>query len=184
MDEKDQEVTEYIDESIRTLEQAEEEGGRVFDEAMLRAPISVLEPRAPIVVEPQTNVLEAITLMQSERVGCVLVTRANKLKGIFTERDVLTGVAGEASEASKMPVRKLMTANPESLRLTDSIAYALNKMSVGGYRHIPLVDKSSAPVGVISVKDIINYIVRFFPKSVMNLPTLPRQNYVQEREGA
>ena len=77
-----------------------------------------------------------------------------------------------------------MTANPESLRMTDSIAYALNKMSVGGYRHIPLVDNASAPVGVISVKDIINYIVRFFPKSIMNLPTLPRQNYTQEREGA
>jgi CBS domain-containing protein len=55
---------------------------------------------------------------------------------------------------------------------------------VGGYRHIPLVDESLTPVGIISVRDIINYIVRLFPKSVINLPTLPRQNYTQQREGA
>ena len=68
--------------------------------------------------------------------------------------------------------------------MTDSVAHALNKMSLGGYRHIPLVDSAQVPVGVISVKDIVNYVVRFFPKSVMNLPTLPRQNVAREREGA
>jgi CBS domain-containing protein len=57
-------------------------------------------------------------------------------------------------------------------------------MSLGGYRHIPIVDTTLAPVGVISVRDIITYLVRFFPKSVMNLPTLPRGNYAKEREGA
>ena len=181
MDEKDAEVEEFIDESIRSL--ADEET-RVFDEAMLRNPISALEPREPIVVEPQTTALEAIALMQKERVGCVLVTRAGKLKGIFTERDVLATVAGKGADAAKAPVRKLMTAGVETLRMTDSIAYALNKMSVGGYRHIPLVDEATRPVGVISVKDIVTYLVRFFPKSVMNLPTLPRQNYAQKREGA
>ena len=83
------------------------------------------------------------------------------------------------------PVAALLflLTNPEYLRPTDSIAYALNMMSIGGYRHVPLVDNARVPVGVISVKDLVGYIVRFFPKSVMNLPTLPRGNYAQEREG-
>ena len=182
MDEKQRQVDEFISETIRTLSPSETT--QVFGEEMLHSPISVLEPRVPIVVEPQTTVLEAVTLMQTERVGCVLVARANKLKGIFTERDVLIQVIGRSVDAAKITVRKLMTANPEYLRPSDSIAYALNKMSVGGFRHVPLVDKRLVPVGVISVRDIVNYIVRFFPKSVLNLPTLPRQNYVQEREGA
>ncbi len=182
MDEKDVEVEEFIDESLQTL--GEDESQRVFNEDTLRHPISDLDPNEPLVVEPQTPALEAITLMKDNRVGCVLVTRSGKLKGIFTERDVLTTVAGDGVDAAKTPVRKLMTSSVETLRTTDSIAYALNKMSVGGYRHIPLVDKASRPVGVISVRDIVAYIVRFFPKSVMNLPTLPRQNYAQEREGA
>ena len=181
MDEKDRSVAEFIDETIRSLK--DDSVDRVFDEQMLHAPVGALEPRAAIVVEPQTSVLESVALMQRERVGCVLVVRANKLKGIFTERDVLTAVVGKAIDPSKIPVRKLMTANPEYLRVGDSIAYALNKMSLGGYRHIPIVDKFITPVGVISVRDIVSYLVRFFPKSVMNLPTLPRGNYAREREG-
>lgn len=181
-DEKDSSVEEFVAESVQILDA--EKTVRVFDEDMLREPISVLEPRAPVVVEPQTPVLEAIALMQERSIGCVLVTRAAKLKGIFTERDVLTGVVGQSIDPAKVAVRKLMTSNPESLRLSDSLAYALNAMSLGGYRHVPLVDDARVPVGVISVKDVIDYIVRFFPKSIMNLPTLPRQNYAREREGA
>jgi len=181
-DEKDRAVEQFIEDVERTLDEPAEP--RAFDEEMLTAPISILEPRTPVIVEPQAPALEAITLMQTHRIGCVLVCRADKLKGIFTERDVLADVVGRGIDPAKTPVRKLMTANPEYLRPTDSIAYALNKMSVGGYRHVPLVDNARVPVGVISVKDLVAYIVRFFPKSVMNLPTLPRQNYAREREGA
>lgn len=181
-DEKDQSVEEFIEDAERSLDEDGET--RAFDEEMLKAPISELEPRPPIIVEPQAPALEAITLMQTHSIGCVLVCRADKLRGIFTERDVLANVVGQGIDPAKTPVRKLMTSNPEYLRPTDSIAYALNKMSVGGYRHVPLVDNARVPVGVISVKDLVGYIVRFFPKSVMNLPALPRQNYAREREGA
>jgi len=182
MNDPDQEIAEYIEQSIRSL--AAEGVERKFDERMLHVPVGALEPRAPLVVEPLTSVLEAVALMQEHSVGCVLVVRSGKLKGIFTERDVLRSVVGRAIEPAKTPVRKLMTPNPEYLRLTDSIAYALNKMSLGGYRHVPIVNKAMAPVGVISVRDIINYFVRFFPQSVLNLPTLPRGNYARSREGA
>jgi len=174
-------VSNFIEETITELETGEQD--RVFDSNMLRRPISVLEPRTPVVVEPQTSALEAITIMQKARIGCVLVARAGRLKGIFTERDVLTQVVGRGIDPGKTPVRKLMTKDPESLRLTDSIAYALNKMGLGDYRHVPLVDSADAPVGIISVKDIVHYVVGFFPKEIMNLPTLPRGNYTTQREG-
>ncbi|HIF64823.1 MAG TPA: CBS domain-containing protein [Deltaproteobacteria bacterium] len=175
-------VEEFIDESIEELKGVRGDG--VLDEDALREPVSTLEPRKPVVVGPQTPALEAVAVMREQGMGCVLVVRSNRLKGIFTERDVLNNLVGMGTEVAKTPVRKLMTGNPETLRPSDSIAYALNKMSLGGYRHIPLVDNSDAPVGVISVKDIVNYLVKLFPKSVMNLPTLPRGNYAREREGA
>jgi len=175
-------VEEFIDESIEELKGAKGDG--VLDEDSLREPVSTLEPRKPVVVGPQTPALEAVAVMREQGMGCVLVVRSNRLKGIFTERDVLNNLVGMGTEVAKTPVRKLMTGNPETLRPSDSIAYALNKMSLGGYRHIPLVDNSDAPVGVISVKDIVNHLVKLFPKSVMNLPTLPRGNYTREREGA
>ena len=105
MDQKDVEVEEFIDESIQSLAEGDE-SSRVFDEGMLRHPISQLEPNEPFVVEPQTPALEAIALMKKHRVGCVLVTRSGKLKGIFTERDVLTTVVGEGVDPAKTPVRR------------------------------------------------------------------------------
>jgi CBS domain-containing protein len=181
-DERDRSLQEFIDASEKTLN--EPAGGAVaFDENMLRLPLSVLGSRTPILVEPQVPVLEAIGVMQEARVGCVLVVLGGRLMGIFTERDVLLQVVGRDIDVLKTPVRRLMTADPEYLRPTDSIAYALNAMSLGGYRHVPLVDDARRPVGVVSVRDVINYLVRLFPKSVMNLPTMPRLNYARSREG-
>ena len=74
-DEKDTEVEEFIDTSIREV--ADGDGTRVFDEEMLREPITVLGPREPVVVEPQPPAVEAIKKMQDERLGCVLVVRSN-----------------------------------------------------------------------------------------------------------
>lgn len=181
-DEREGAVSEFIEAAERTLHEGQ--APPAFDETMLRQPLSVLEPHPPIVVDAGVTVAEAIAVMQEARVGCVLVVKSGKLEGIFTERDVLTHVAGRDVDPASTPLRRVMTPDPEYLRPSDSIAYALNAMSLGGYRHIPLVDDSRAPVGVVSVRDMINYLVRRFPKSVMNLPTLPRQNYAREREGA
>lgn len=172
----------FIEESIAAV--SDRGAGRVFDESMLRVPLSAIEPARPLVVEPQASVLEAVTVMVEGRVGVVLVSRGAKLKGIFTERDAVTKIVARGIDPAKTPVRKVMTPDPETLRPTDSIAYALNKMSLGGYRHVPLVDSARTPVGVVSVRDIVNYLVTFFPESVLNLPTLPRGNYAQQREGA
>jgi len=85
--------------------------------------------------------------------------------------------------AADDPGRKLMTPEPEYLRITGPVAHALNKMSIGGYRHV-LVDKALVPTGLITAGDIISYLVRFFPKSVLNLPAFPRANCARKREGA
>jgi CBS domain-containing protein len=53
------------------------------------------------------------------------------------------------------------------------IAWALNRMHVGGYRHVPIVDKDGLPRGMVSVKDIVDFIVEFFPAEVLNLPPDP-----------
>src|SRR3954447_23749436 len=68
-----------------------------------------------------------------------------------------------------------MTRDPESLRADDRIVWALNLMHVGGYRHVPLVDPQNRPVGVISVKDIVSFLVELFPAAVLNLPPDPHR---------
>jgi CBS domain-containing protein len=57
------------------------------------------------------------------------------------------------------PVRELMSPNPEVLHEHDSVATALNKMSTGRYRHIP-VKKNDGSFTVTSIKSVLNYIAK------------------------
>ena len=66
-----------------------------------------------------------------------------------------------------------MSPSPETLKLSDPVAYALNKMSVLRYPHVPLVDKAGKPAGVISVRDIVDFIVELCPEEILNLPSTP-----------
>ena len=62
------------------------------------------------------------------------------------------------------------------------LAHALNKMSIGGFRHVPAVDDEHWPRRVVSVKDIVDYVVEAFPREVLNLPVGKAAQ--QAREGA
>ncbi|MCK6557005.1 CBS domain-containing protein [Candidatus Binatia bacterium] len=152
--------------------------------ALLREPIRALATLKPaIAVPPTVSVRDAITHMKKAGVGCVLIEEGDRLIGIFTERDVLTKVAGTTVDVDRTEVRELMTPDPECLRQDDRAAYALNRMTVGGFRHIPLVDKSGRPVGVVSMRNVVEYFVDVFGQEVLNLPPQPDSKY-RDREGA
>jgi CBS domain-containing protein len=139
--------------------------------AILTEPIRGLGLREPICVHPDTTVREATTGMNDARVGCVLVTEGDRLIGILTERDILKKVVGQLDLDS--PVEQIMTLNPETVGMDDGIAYALNKMHTGGYRHIPVINQQGRPVGVVSMRDVVKYIVSLFPAVVLNVPPEP-----------
>jgi predicted transcriptional regulator len=81
-------------------------------------------------------------------------------------------------------VESVMTPDPETLPPTASVAFALNKMSVDGYRHIPIVDEDGRAIGVLSVKDIVHFVVEFFPEAVLNLPGDPDKVIPKTEDGA
>ncbi len=114
----------------------------------------------------------------------MLVVDADRLVGVFTERDVLRKLAATGRDASGATVAELMTADPECLTLDDGIGFAMNLMSVGGFRHIPLVDSEHRPTGVVAMRAIVDYIVDVFPRQVLNLPPAPGLNVARQREGA
>jgi CBS domain-containing protein len=143
---------------------------------LLTEPISSLQLGPAITVPLTATLQQAVEIMQTRHLGCVLVVDgAGVLKGIFTERDLLGRVAGRKLDWNTALVGEFMTAEPESLQSGDAIAWALNLMHVGGYRHVPLTDDGGKPTGVVSVKDIVAFIVDLFPDEVLNLPPDPRQ---------
>jgi len=152
---------------------------------IMRRPIRGLPTlKPPINLRRDATVREAARRMTEDSVGCVLVVHGDRLVGVFTERDVLTKVVTRALDPDTTVIENVMTPNPECLTLDDGIAYALNKMSLGGFRHIPLVDDAGRPTGVVTMRNIVDYIVDLFPNEILNLPPSPGLGISRAREGA
>lgn len=148
----------------------------------LRVPVSKLELGPPTSVKPGATLREAIALMQKGEFGCVLVCDDGKLAGVFTERDLLLKIAGKRLDWDKENVEKYMTPNPETLPETANLAFVLNVMTIGGFRHVPIVDEAGRPVYVVSIKDVVKYLCTFFEKEVQNLPPRPEILHPEVRE--
>ena len=127
--------------------------------SLLHDKVVLLLPRRPVIVEPATDVRSVLQLMVERSIGCVLVVDDGRLLGIFTERDAVVRVGAQAQELGGRAVRDFMTPGPESIEIDAQIAYALQKMDVGGYRHLPVMSAHRV-VGVISIRDILQYLAR------------------------
>ncbi len=155
-----------------------------FGAAIADRPIRALPLRTPVCVAPGASIRRAVEVMSERNVGCVLVVEDGRLRGIFTERDVLRRVVNQGCALDTTPVGAVMTPEPTCLTLDDGIAYALNMMSDGGFRRIPLVDGDGRPTGVVTMRNIVDYIVDLVPHEVRNLPPHPTLAVARAREGA
>lgn len=128
-----------------------------LEKRILKDRIRTLSPREPVIVRRDTTVGDVLKLLASKRVGCVLVVEEDQIVGIFSERDALMRLNTRFSALQDRPIAEFMTPSPETLELDDRICFALHKMDLGGYRHVPLLDKGQI-AGVISVRDILRYL--------------------------
>jgi CBS domain-containing protein len=169
----------------------DDDGGRrvrVFDARLLQEPVTVLSTRSPLIFSGQASTSEAMRAMQSEHRGCVLVTEDgtahSPLTGIFTERDILLRVINRGRNPAETPISEVMSHEPEFLQADGRVAWVLNMMSVGGFRHVPVVNGRGCPVAVISVRDVVEFLVEAFPNEILNLPPDFGRQRALSRDGA
>ena len=130
------------------------------ERSLMEDPVQALQPRDPLTIRPSATVREAMARMIKENLGALLVVDEHEqLVGILSERDLLTKVAGQVSSYDAVTVRQVMTPKPESVTAEDTLAFAVHKMDVGGYRHVPVVD-NGRPIGVLSARDLLRHIVK------------------------
>lgn len=127
------------------------------EQSIVKDRIGVLFPQRPFTVAPETPVGEVLQLLVDRRMGCALIIEQGALKGVFTERDALFKLNADYADLLSHPISEFMTPNPVVVRTSDTIAFALHKMDLGGYRHLPVMDKDKV-AGVISVRDILRYL--------------------------
>jgi len=135
--------------------------------------VSLLETDDYFCVTPDTPLSEAIEQMKRDEGGCVIVCEAERVVGIFTERDLLNRIVSEEVNLDD-PVSQWMSSAVETLTPQATIGDAVRVMNTKGYRNIPLVENERL-VGSISVFDVITYLAECYPKETMNLPPVPAQ---------
>ena len=101
-------------------------------------------------IQAGATVLEAVAAMIPERHGYVLVMDGEALIGIFTDRDFLNRVLAERRLPGQTPVRDVMTPAPDTLKRSDYISYAIERMACYGFRNIPVAD-DEGPLAVLTI---------------------------------
>ena len=124
---------------------------------LLRDRIERLWPKSPLTVPHDMPVGQVLKKMVGQTIGCVMVVDGEKLIGIFSERDALMKLNVDAARFFDRPISQYMTPHPVTLETSDKIAFALHKMNVGGYRHLPILFQGRL-AGVISIRDIQRYL--------------------------
>jgi len=132
-------------------------------------------------IEGTVPVGGALNIMRDAGVDCLLVMARGRLVGVFTERDAVlklsdrrltigvvrrrvTRVLRHARLGTRTLVREVMTADPVVLHPDETLAVAIHKMAVGGFRHLPVVE-DDVPVGVISAKDVFRQVLAHVPEA-------------------
>lgn len=143
-------------------------------------------PDDPLIVSPDASVGEVLQLMRAQQTGSVLICSGGKLLGIFTDRDALRWMGKTSAGAGvdpQQPITSLMTEQPTCLQATTSVGEAIQLMSAGRYRHLPILEANGLPSGMATVYGIVHYLVDHFPQAIYNLPPQPGK-VTAEREGA
>ena len=111
---------------------------------------------------PDDLVSTAVAGMRDKKTHCALVVEEGKLVGIFTERDFLNRIASQRRDPARVAIREVMTLDPQTLRAHDCVSYAINRMAVGRYRNVPIVDRNGAPTSVLDVRLVMMHLIKVF----------------------
>ncbi|MUN29011.1 CBS domain-containing protein [Sulfuracidifex metallicus] len=123
---------------------------------MMQEKIKKLIAKPVVTVTRKMTVLDTVKLMASQGIGSALVVDDDgKPVGIFTERDLLMSVA--RGDSLNTAVEKICTmGNLITVGEDDPIGKAAELMHEHNIRHLIVTNKEGKPVGVISIRDIIN----------------------------
>jgi CBS domain-containing protein len=106
-------------------------------------------------VPPELPISGVIALLAEKRIGAVLVVgNQNELLGILSERDVVRSLASNAIATLNLTASQLMTANPTTATPATTVAQAMEIMTEGHFRHLPIVEAGRL-IGLVSIGDVV-----------------------------
>jgi CBS domain-containing protein len=119
---------------------------------------AILKSKSATIVStrPGATVGETVNLLNEHRIGAVLVLDAERIVGIFSERDFVRGFARHGAAVAGMEVARLMTRDVITSAPGESVREVMSIMTQRRIRHLPVVDAGRL-VGIISIGDVVKY---------------------------
>ena len=143
-------------------------------EALLRETVATVGFRSLASIEVGAKVRDAVRIMQRDKIGAIVVTEDDAVRGIFTERDLVVRVLQQEGGLDGN-VDDVMTRDPHVAHDNDPICSVLSTMHEKGLRHLPVLDSENRPLGTISIKRAVHFLASNMPQAIYNLPPEPDQ---------
>lgn len=116
----------------------------------------VVADRSVVTVEPRGTIRDAVDLLEEHGIGAVIVTSDGAtIDGIISERDIVRNLVREQEGTLRLRVEDLMTESVTTCTSTDTIDAAMDIMTAGHFRHLPVVDADGNLQNVVSLGDLV-----------------------------
>ena len=124
-------------------------------------------------VTPNTSVYDSLKLMAEKNVGALLVLDANKVVGVFSERDYARKVILEGKSSKELSVKEIMSTEVVSVNPSQSIDECMALMTNKRIRHLPVLEGNRL-VGIISIGDVVKATISEREVTITHL-----ENYIR-----
>jgi CBS domain-containing protein len=124
-------------------------------------------------VPPETTVYSALEVMAKKNVGALLVLQGDKLAGILSERDYARKLILHGKSSKETLVHEVMSSPVTTVTPEHRIDECMQIMTEKHLRHLPVIDEDGQLRGVVSIGDLVNWIISAQAKTIQHL-----ENYI------
>jgi CBS domain-containing protein len=120
-------------------------------------------------IGPTATVYEALEIMSDQRIGALLVMDGGALVGLLSERDYARKIILKGRSSKETRVEEIMISPPLTISPGCSVDEAMRIMTEHRVRHLPVVDGAGAVAGIVSIGDLVKWIITSHEKTIEQL---------------
>ena len=121
----------------------------------------------PVVsLTPEDGVIQAAKTLKQHGIGLLLVISKGDMVGVLSERDIVQRWVGGPKFPQDIPISEIMTRNVEYVTAFDTVIDCYLRFVARGCRHLPVLDPMGNPIGVLSLRNVFDYVISENPPAV------------------
>ncbi|HWF45386.1 MAG TPA: CBS domain-containing protein [Bryobacteraceae bacterium] len=120
-------------------------------------------------IAPKSTVYDALVLMADKEIGALLVMDGGRVAGVMSERDYARKIILKARSSKETRVDEIMMSPPITISTDCTVSEAMRIMTEHRIRHLPVVDSGAAVLGMISIGDLVKWIITSQEETIEHL---------------